>query len=107
LPGKFDAVVYGPARTANSDLIEALEAAGTIPFTTAGDCVAPRISFSVSREGYDAADRLAAILTRKSFEAVTRGSMRKRIPEHRDRLFFWKAVGLTWTPTTFGDYYNE
>jgi 2,4-dienoyl-CoA reductase (NADPH2) len=64
LEGKFDAVVYGPARAANSELIEALEAAGTIPFTTAGDCVAPRTLFSATREGYDAADRLAAILAR-------------------------------------------
>jgi 2,4-dienoyl-CoA reductase-like NADH-dependent reductase (Old Yellow Enzyme family)/thioredoxin reductase len=64
LPGKFDAVIYGPGRTANSELIEALEAAGSVPFTTAGDCVAPRTLFSATRDGYDAADRLAALMAR-------------------------------------------
>lgn len=64
LPGKFDAVVYGPARIANGELIEALEAAGSIAFTTAGDCMAPRTLFTATREGYDAADRLAAMLAR-------------------------------------------
>lgn len=64
LDGKFDAVVHGPARNANNELIEALETAGTVPFTAAGDCVAPRTLFSATREGYDAADRLAMLLER-------------------------------------------
>jgi len=64
LPGKFDAVIHGPARTANSELIAALDAAGSVPFTSAGDCVAPRMLFFAIREGYDAADRLAGLMGR-------------------------------------------
>lgn len=61
LAGAFNCVVYGTARAANVDLIEYFETQPSVRFASAGDCVAPRGVYSAVREGYDAADRLAAL----------------------------------------------
>jgi 2,4-dienoyl-CoA reductase-like NADH-dependent reductase (Old Yellow Enzyme family)/NADPH-dependent 2,4-dienoyl-CoA reductase/sulfur reductase-like enzyme len=63
LDGTFDFVVQTLQRSANSDLISVLETAGNIKFAAGGDCVAPRNIFHAVREGFDAADRLAAALS--------------------------------------------
>lgn len=62
LDGAFDCVVQTVQRSANSQLIAMLEAAGKTPFAAGGDCVAPRNIFYAVREGFDAADRLAAAM---------------------------------------------
>ena len=62
LDSAFDFVVQTVQRSANSDLIVALESAGSTKFASAGDCVAPRNIYNAIREGFDAADRLAAAL---------------------------------------------
>ena len=59
----FDFVVQTVQRSANSELIAALESAGNSRFAAGGDCVAPRNIFYAVREGFDAADKLAAALT--------------------------------------------
>jgi hypothetical protein len=59
----FDFVGHPVERSANSEFIAALEAAGNVKFVAAGDCVAPRNIFHAVREGFDAADRLAAALS--------------------------------------------
>ena len=64
VPGPFDCVVYGTARAANTDVLEALEAKLTGRIVCAGECVAPRSAYMAIREGYDAADRLALMLQR-------------------------------------------
>ena len=58
----FDFVVHTMQRSADTDLIEDLESGGHIKFTSAGDCVAPRNIYTAIREGFDAAERLAAVL---------------------------------------------
>lgn len=63
LEAPFDFVVQTVQRDANSDLISALEAADSTKFAAAGDCVAPRNIYHAIREGFDAADRLAAALS--------------------------------------------
>lgn len=60
----FDFVVHTAQRSADSELIAALESAGSTKFAAAGDCVAPRNIFHAVREGFDAADRLADALSR-------------------------------------------
>ena len=62
LDAAFDFVVQTVQRSADSDLIAALESAGSTKFAAAGDCVAPRNIYHAIREGFDAADRLAAAL---------------------------------------------
>ncbi len=62
LDSAFDFVVQTVQRSANSDLIAALDSAGGTKFAAAGDCVAPRNIYNAIREGFDAADRLAAAL---------------------------------------------
>ncbi len=61
LDAPFDFVVQTVQRCASSELITALEAAGT-KFAAAGDCLAPRNIFYAVREGFDSADRLATDL---------------------------------------------
>ena len=65
LDAPFDFVVQTVQRSANSELIDALESAGNIEFAAAGDCVSPRNIYYAIREGFDAADRVAAALTSK------------------------------------------
>jgi hypothetical protein len=65
LDARFDFVVQTVQRSANSELIAALESAGTITFAAAGDCVSPRNIYYAIREGFDAADTVAAALTSK------------------------------------------
>ena len=62
LPGTFDAVIYGTQRASNTALIDLLEAQPGQRFVCAGDCIAPRSVYSAIREGYDAVERLAALL---------------------------------------------
>ena len=62
LDAAFAFVVQTVQRSADSDLIAALESAGGIKFAAAGDCVAPRNIYHAIREGFDAADRLAIAL---------------------------------------------
>jgi 2,4-dienoyl-CoA reductase (NADPH2) len=62
LEGAFDCVVHTAQRGANSEFIAALEAAGNMRFAAGGDCMAPRNLFHAVREGFDAADKLAALL---------------------------------------------
>jgi hypothetical protein len=62
LEGTFDVVVQTAQRSADGDFIAALEASGRTQFVAEGDCVAPRNIYHAMREGFDAADRLAAAL---------------------------------------------
>ena len=59
----FAFVVQTVQRSADSELIAALESAGGTKYAAAGDCVAPRNIYNAIREGFDAADRLAAALS--------------------------------------------
>ncbi len=63
LDARFDFVVQTVQRSANSELIATLESAGSTKFAAAGDCVSPRNIYYAIREGFDAADTLAAALS--------------------------------------------
>lgn len=56
-----DFVVHAVSGAADTALLEALDAMG-MKVVAAGDCVSPRNIFAAMREGYDAADRIAARL---------------------------------------------
>ncbi len=60
----IDLVVHAISGSANSELLESLDAAGNLPLAAAGDCVAPRNIFAAVREGFDAADHLVNTLSR-------------------------------------------
>lgn len=64
IEGQFDFVVQTAQRSADGEFIAALESSGRIRFAAAGDCVAPRNIYHAVREGFDAADRLAAMLAK-------------------------------------------
>ena len=59
----IDFVVHAISGSANTELLENLDAASNIKLTSAGDCVAPRNIFAAVREGFDAADQLVSALS--------------------------------------------